>query len=353
LGKYEEYGNEHDRRQRLLTAGKNYKKQADDLTDELSKMQQKTLAQYNKEGSAVREEMDKLVAQNNQERDAAISKKNQEEDKLKVDEKKYKDNKNRAQAELSKTKNILSDLTQRDIEHSELLSQPNGKVLLADASADTVVIDIGSAQGVKNGYVFEVFALRPGEGKISKGYIKVRRANPSMSECFAIKRELALPKDTLSSYVASQPEEKFSPYQAGVDKEKKVSINVQPLEGKPKVVSGGPSAMDPIVQGDLIENPFFSPWKPRTYFIAGSKKIENERQKSAIRYAWPEIKAMIEFYGGKVSPEANTNVDIMIMQKSPDSPDTEASEQEEFKRAKFLGIPVLYEWELFRFLDNR
>ena len=77
-----------------------------------------------------------------------------------------------------------------------------------------MVIDIGTAVGVKNGFRFECFAARAGAGKISKGYIQVRRADSSKAECFVIQKMVALPKDAFSEYVASEPEEMFSPYQA-------------------------------------------------------------------------------------------------------------------------------------------
>ena len=89
-----------------------------------------------------------------------------------------------------------------------------------------------------------------------------------------------------------------------------------------------------------------------TFYIAGAKEIVNEQQKSAIRYRWTEIKAVIEAYGGKVSPVADTTVDYVIAQKNPKTEGTDA-EKAEFQKAVDLGLPVIYEWELFRFLESK
>jgi len=114
----------------------------------------------------------------------------------------------------------------------------------------------------------------------------------------------------------------------------------------------GMNKEDPIAEGDLVQNPFFTPGKSLTFYIAGSKEIVNETQKSAIRYRWTEIKGVIEAYGGKVSPVADTTVNYMVCQKNPKTEGTDA-EKAEYQKAVDLGLPVIYEWELFRFLESK
>ena len=159
---------------------------------------------------------------------------------------------------------------------------------------------------------------------------------------------MVLPKDPLSDYVATEPEQLYSPYQESGRKD----ATAQPLSGRPKMIITGAHKTDPIVEGDLIQNPFFAPGKTFTYYIAGAKKMENDRQKSAIRYRWTDIKRVLESYGHSVSPVVDTNVNYIIAQKNAET-DGDDNEKAEFVKAKNLGIPVIYEWELFRFLDTR
>jgi hypothetical protein len=254
-----------------------------------------------------------------------------------------------AVSELNDSQSILSDLTQRDRERATVLWESDGEILAADPVTHKVWINLGTAAGVKNGYRFECFTIRPGNKKVRKAFVEVVSAGVSKSECIVVRRPVDLPRDPLSGYVAKDPEEMYSPLQENQQPGAKTAT-IQTLSAAPKTVMTGPATLDPIVEGDKIQNPFFKPNTSFTFFIAGGRKIENDHQKSAIRYRWTEIKAVIEAYGGKVSPTADTNVDYVIAQKV-----NEADEdvQAEYKRAVELGLPVIYEWELFRFLDNR
>jgi hypothetical protein len=341
---YDGFTQEYNRRERLLGVATDYDKKATDLTEQITRQKSETVTRVNKQTTEVREEMEREVQQCNTERDAATSKRNQLTEELEADKKKFQQNKNYTKTELDNSKSVLGDLTQRDIERANVLMEADGKVVLADPLTHTVVIDIGTAAGVKNGYRFEVYGLRPGNVKQSKGYIEVRRADPTKSECIVVRRPVVLPKDPLSDYVAKDPEEIYSPYQESGRKEG----TAQPLSGRPKVAISGPSKLDPIVEGDVVQNPFFSPGKTFTYYIAGAKAAD---KKSAIRYRWTDIKTVVESYGDKVVAKVDPTVNYVIAQKNPEEGDD--LEKAEFKKAKELGLPVIYEWELFRFLDTR
>ena len=56
---------------------------------------------------------------------------------------------------------------------------------------------------------------------------------------------------------------------------------------------------------------------------------------------------MIEAYGNKVADAVSLDVNYIVAQKNA------KAEDPEFQKGVDLGLPVLYEWELFRFLDNR
>ncbi|HYF49742.1 MAG TPA: BRCT domain-containing protein [Planctomycetota bacterium] len=343
---YDAFEGEEQRRIKLHEVMTKNSQQADELNDKINTKKNETLSRITTETSDVRERMDRELQVLTTDKEASAGRQRVLNEEFEADKKKYLASKNYEQSTLDESKSILADLTQRDIERAEVLTEVDGKVVLADVVTNVVIIDIGTAVGVKNGMRFEAFTIRPGNKKVVKCYLEVKKADVSKSECIIVRRPVLLPKDPLSEYVAGQPEEMFSPYQESGKK----GATAQPLSGKPR-----PTVMenrqDPIVEGDFIQNPFFSTKKTLTFYIAGAKEIQNERQKSAIRYKAAEIKAVVEAYGGKVSATPDVGCDYMIAQKSPQE-GTDA-ERAEFIRAKDLGLPVVYEWELFRFLENK
>jgi len=345
---YDHYGTEYQRRLKLVEWATSFDNQASELSGMVSKLKNDTLTKVNKEASDIREKMDKDLQAKNTDKEAAITRTRQAKEEFDVDTKKYRSTRNYEQSGLDETKSVLTDLTQREVERADVFNQPDGHVILADPVHNLVVIDIGTAAGVKNGYRFECYTVRPGNQRVRKAFLEVRHADAAKSECLIVRRPVALPRDPLSDYTAREPEEMYSPYQESGRK----GFSAQPLSGNPKIVVTGMRKDDPIVEGDLVMNPFFSPGKSLMFHIAGAKEIVNEQQKSAIRYRWTEIKSVIEFYGGKVSPAADVNVNYVIAQKNPKTEGTDA-EKAEFQKAVDLGLPVIYEWELFRFLDTK
>jgi len=338
----DEYTQEYERRQALLKNADVLDGHAANLSMEVSKYKSQTLAALDGDIRDGKNLMERELADKNKAREDAINRFRALEDDLKTESGKFRQVKNYQQSSLDESKSILSDLTQREIEHANLFAEPDGRVLVSDPVHNTVVVNLGTADGVKNGYRFECYSLRSGNQRASKGYIEVRKAGVNTSDCLIVRRPMDLPKDPLSAYVASEPEAIYSPYQESGKK----GASAQLLTGNAVTVQTGINTTDPIVEGDYIINPFFSPGKSYTFYIAGNKDVTNDRQKSAIRYKWTEIKSVIEAYGGKVSPVADINVNFIIAQRNP-------KEDPEFQKGVELGLPVVYEWELFRFLDTR
>jgi hypothetical protein len=263
----------------------------------------------------------------------------------------FRDQKNLEDSELVEARSQLKDLTMRFAERADLTLEVDGEVVFSDALHNTVVINLGTAHGVQNGFRFEVFRLHPDNRKERKAFIEVRKANVGSSDCMLLRRDVEYPTDPMSGYVAEQPEELISPR---VNKDGAA----QPLSGAPKVVHEGDSVVNPVVAGDLIHNPFYKRNKTFTYYIAGDKTIQHGMQKSAIRYTWRDIADKIRFYGGRVVETVDADVDFIIAQKK--SVPTDAKQRgegdvydQQAMRGIALGIPVLYEWELFRFLEER
>lgn len=342
-----EYGQEYERRRQLVAWADSFEKQASELSGTVNKLKNDTLSRVNKETTEVREKMEKELQDKNAAKEAAIARLRQEKDAFDIDTKKYRATRNYEQSGLDESKSVLSDLTQREVERADIFNEVDGHVVFSDPVHGVVVIDRGTAAGVKNGFRFECFAQKPGGEKLVKGYLEVKRADVSKSECLLVERPVLMPKDPLSAYQAKDPEELYSPYQESGKK----SFSAQPLSGAGKMTILGKPKNEPIVEGDCIQNPFYSPGKTFTFHIAGAKEIANERQKSAIRYRWTEIKSVIEQYGHTYSPIADTTVNYVIAQKNPR--DGTDAEKAEFQKAVDLGLPVIYEWELFRFLDSK
>jgi hypothetical protein len=340
----DDYTSEYTRRLKLKESADAYDKQGQDLADKVTQRKTATLTAINKETSEVREKMEAEVSEKTKAREAAVGRTNQLNEDLVAEGKKHVQNMNYERTRLGDSKQTLSDLTHREIERAPVFTEPDGKIVFADDVHNILVINIGTAAGVHNGYRFEVFAMRPGKKKVSKGYLEVVRADASKSECRYLNRAILMPKDSFSEYVADQPEEMFSPYQQSGQKESTAA----PLMGTPKPIVMGFNPQDPIVEGDFVQNPFFNPGKSYTFYIAGSKELDRDtgKQKSAIRYRWTEIKSVVEAYGGKVVNDVDINVHYIIAQKDPNS-------DEKFQKGVDLGIPVIYEWELFRFLDTK
>ncbi|MEI6234755.1 MAG: BRCT domain-containing protein [Planctomycetota bacterium] len=334
----------HEKRLELQKSGKDFEQQVKAVSQTVSTVKQKTLAQIEAEITQLRNDMEKKVAEDGKKKDAVVEEVRLEKEKFQKAGKLHVDKMNYAKSQAGNTVQELRDLTTREVVHAKLRDRAVGKVVLSDVERNLVSIDLGTGDGVKNGFRFEVFAMAPGNKHVTKAYIEVTNAGEKQSHCLVIRRPIALPEDPLSSYIGSEPEEKFSPLIKSGKKDASAEVMTSS-----RIVMTGQNLNNPIAEGDLIQNPFFEAGGQRTFYIAGSKELVGGRQKSAIRYNRSEIKDMAERYGAKVLPAVDTSINYVIAQKifSRNPPD-----DTEFEKAVDLGIPVIYEWELFRFLSN-
>ncbi len=325
------------RRQQLTREANELARQGTDLKAEIMRAKETTRRAIQDDRAKISEEADKVIRRNEQlklEAQQAI------DADRKADETEAKKHSKRMNFENSYRDDLRSQmatLIQRERERTVL--EADGEVILSDPTRKFVAINIGSAVGVKRGFVFEVYQERSAGQRHVKGYIEVTKTLPSMSECMILERIVHLPRDPLTGYIASSPEELYSPY-ATKGGGKAESERAQPLVGRPKTVLLGHVPMDPIVNGDLIVNPFFDPGRSLTFAIVGQ---------GAIKYPRSYIERVIREYGGQIKdlpgPEAiGPGIDFLIAQRDA---------KEEVNTATNMGIKVLYEFELFRFLDSR
>jgi hypothetical protein len=342
------YTIEYNRRLKLIEIGGKFEESASTLAGTVSELKNKTLQRINSETTESREKMEKELQEKNTAREESITRLRNAKEEFETAVKVYRQQLNYESSAVDDAKSNLANLTERDLQRAEVLNETDGRVILSDVVHGFCIIDLGTSDGVQNGFRFEVFAMQPDGKRLRKAFIEVRRAEPTRSECIVVKRPTQMPTDATSSYVAQEPEEMFSPYQESG----RQGASALRLNGKPRPMLLGFNEDHPIVEGDLIQNPFFNKRKALTFYIAGSKELDAGRQKSAIKYSAREIKAVVELYGGHVVDKPDVGVDYVISQKNPKEEGTD-QEKAEFQRVLALGLPIVYEWELFRFLDRR
>ncbi|MGH7143078.1 MAG: BRCT domain-containing protein [Planctomycetota bacterium] len=222
----------------------------------------------------------------------------------------------------------LSVLTKQSQKEVDL--KPDGKVIFSNPDSRIVNIDRGLNDKVVPGMRFEVYTEREGFRRVRKGFIEVERVYQTYSQCLAIKTPIELPTDPLSEYVAPQPEYQFSPYTSR-------GGAASPLTGVPVSQVWTPDSFEPIVAGDLINNPFYNPRRQLTFYFVGS---------TPIYYTKKDITKIIELHGGRVVDKMSPEVDYVIAQafQGPPTQLNDAVQQ---------GANILYEWQLFPFLRPR
>ncbi len=172
----------------------------------------------------------------------------------------------------------IQQLTQqRDLNNREL--RPDGQVLSSRAADGYVVVDRGQQQNMRKGTRFTVFNRRGGRNVV-KGAIEVVEIEARMSV-------------------------------ARVTKES--------------------DANDPIVPGDYIHNPVYSPDQVKTFVITGD----------FFRYSAEELARFIKESGGKVASQLSTSTDYLVAGERSD---------QALQQATKLGVSILSEDQLLEFV---
>jgi len=210
---------------------------------------------------------------------------------------------------------------------------PVGRILSSDPEHNLAVINLGTRYGTKPGMRFEVFQIRRGNRRVHKGHLEVKTAKPEVSICAILVREVRLPRCPVCGYTAEQPEERFCPRCTAPG----TTQGAQRLSDSPKIVMRGKSGTDPIVKGDLLFNPFFSPKAKRRYAISGAPLLKRKD------YSREAIKEAVKFYGNSVDESVSAKTDVLIALRG---------DVDIVKKAKELGIVVVYGFDLFRYLEK-
>jgi hypothetical protein len=191
-------------------------------------------------------------------------------------------------SEISEKKRRIQELIKKEPQ-TMMWVDPDGEIVLADNKLGNCWVDLGRRDGLRVGSVFEVFRYIKGGRRKEKGRIEIKKIENDLSQAAIIE--------------SLDPED------------------------------------DPIVKGDHIISPFFDKHEVKEFVFAG--ELVNPL------YSKQEVVKMIEEMGGKVAPPGQLSVetDFLIAGKG-------AEETEEYARAIDLGITVLREEELFKYLGK-
>lgn len=232
------------------------------------------------------------------------------------------------ETELNQARDDLRKFTARERQTADIL--PNGTVIKTDYQTKIAIIDIGSSNGVKLGFRFEVFQIRGGVDRQSKGFLETKTVNPETSTCTMIERNIELPRCPVCGYTAHLPEELYCPYCSGGTS----GIGVQKLSASPKKIVLGVNPDNPIAVGDFIWNPLFGGSKGKVVVYKGDPLLPN-------RFARVFIEETVRSYGNKLVEDISAEVKLLVAGRlAPDA----------VEAARELGIPIVYEFELFPFL---
>lgn len=325
---------ERDSAMRLAECARGGGEVQEGAREKIRKLKEKTEADIAGATTRDHEEKEKLL-------DSLRAREGELERARRQEETGIKDEENRHRKDMSSLRS--QEVDQQDVLKT-LASRPerwakfdaDGEVLFSDPALDLVMINLGRADGVQPGWRFEVYSLQKGLKRQRKCFIEVQKAYETTSMCAPYRIEQKLPADPLSDYVAEDPEEQFSPYagkgQAGNE--------AQPLTGTPVRTSTGPRFDNPILAGDLLMNPFYEKGQPRRWVIAGDEPIH---------YRPEHLKKIIERYGGIVVDEIAPAVDYALTQRWK----SDASQSSAYEEITTLGIQIVPEFTVFRFLEDR
>lgn len=235
---------------------------------------------------------------------------------------------------LSKYKSIEASRDTRDTE------QYDGEVLEVDVERRFAVINLGSVNRIKRGMQFDVIRWRFNQWQ-KMGRIEVTKVFPSTASVAIltdVKTKLVCP---LTGYVGA-PGMRYSPFAASGESNDKV-VELVPME---VVEEDTMKAHDPILTGDKITNPFYSPTKTLAFAIAGETQ----------EFSHEELSNLIVRNGAKVVAEVGVESDYLVLGRVPDPANIASKERlalyQETKAAmetaKQFGVPIMREVELLR-----
>lgn len=224
--------------------------------------------------------------------------------------------------------------------------EADGKIIAADVNNGFVVVDIGRINNLHRGMRFDVMRSRMNRmDKIAT--IEITKVGPSTSEGIILNEPPIRKVCPYTGYVASDPEERYSPYAAGDGN------SVIPLVAMVQEDVSSMKDSDPIIVGDMIVNPFFEKDKSLKIAFAGEPVV----------YPVEVLRNQIKEAGAIWQEEVGIDTDFLVVGRFEEKQLAEGAEGEaadeaaerynkQMDIAAQYGIPLLREVELYEFLRN-
>jgi len=262
----------------------------------------------------------------------ASARKDLEKKKQQVKDKSEKDVKiiSKRKARKRELEDKIARIKQREAD--EMKVEADGEIIaVGDRVTRFLSVNIGRVQGVRKGMKFSVFEEKLSGEKVIKGRCEVMVVRPTSSDCVLLPAEEELPTCPQCGWRATKPDLRYCVYCFLGDNDDEVT----PLE-KPRVVlSVAADRMNPIVVGDFISNPYFTPGQELIFVFGGETIFKSKR----------EIKLFIEEHHGKLIDELAVDTDYLIAGTGPEA-------DRLLKRARDIGVKVMKEEELYRFFGE-
>lgn len=181
----------------------------------------------------------------------------------------------------------LAELQRREVEITNV-EDIDGKILNGAAEERWVYINLGKDSGIKPGVRFRVMKKGKAQERIEKGKIEVKQVFENFSKCVILELK---------------------------------------------------NRLDPLIEGDLIMNPIFSPKQQNVFVLAGSFGVPG------IPFTKSGMKEKVEDAGGIVQDEVTANVDFILV--GEDFRNAQA-----VQTAREIGIPLMEAKEVIPVLQR-
>jgi len=155
---------------------------------------------------------DQEIAKARADRDTEDATELTETKKIVVERKGMQDEITKIRASNEETQDKISSVTRATRKTGAVT--PQGKILTADETLHTAVVDIGSNQGVRQGMQFDVYSGAHA-GLVKKGLLEIVKVGATSSQCVLLPPKVPLMIDSATNWVPTDPRMKYSPFAAG------------------------------------------------------------------------------------------------------------------------------------------
>lgn len=238
------------------------------------------------------------------------------------------------------------DLLNAKIEHMDERQKQlaemreDGKVIHSDPANDLVVVDLGAAQGVRPGMVFDVFEVLRDGNKSRKAKVQLQWVESRQSVAVVLAPRPAALSCPNCGWSTTDPTMIYCPYcRTGEGRPEEWRDVVQLQKSAAAAAITAPDFLNPVRPGDFITSPHFlggANRKPLTFAFIG-QPAERSRQ---------EIAAFLKSYDCTLAEDITVSTDFALVGVGP-------RVEADLKKARMLGVAILRERDIQEFFGKR